>query len=126
MGSFFLLKWGAQILCLFNQNQTPRSDSAHLEPSEAVLGPQIQIRPGDLPWSDPDIHAPTIKALGENGLRLGHQYAWHWCAPTRGALLSGRLPMHSGYKKGGMPGDGIGLDLKLPLLPAELKTASPP
>ena len=95
-------------------------------PTHIVLMLVDELGTGDLPWSDPDIHAPTIKALGENGLRLGHQYAWHWCAPTRGALLSGRLPMHSGYKKGGMPGDGVGLDLKLPLLPAELKTASPP
>ena len=30
-----------QILCLFNQNQTPRSDSANLEPSEAIFCPQI-------------------------------------------------------------------------------------
>ena len=26
MSSFFLLKWGVQMLCLFNQTQTPRSD----------------------------------------------------------------------------------------------------
>ena len=37
MSLLFLLKWGVQILCLFNQNRTPRSDSANLEPSE----PQI-------------------------------------------------------------------------------------
>ena len=30
-----------QILCLFNQNQTPRSDSANLEPSEPIFYPQI-------------------------------------------------------------------------------------
>jgi hypothetical protein len=59
---------------------------------------------GDVPWSDPAIYAPTIKELGEGGLRLGHQYAWHWCAPTRGALLSGRFPMHSGYKLGPQTG----------------------
>lgn len=90
-----------------------------------------ELGTGDVPWSDPQMHAPTIKALGEGGLRLGHQYAWHWCAPTRSALMSGRLPMHSGYKLGpqsgsqpGMPGHGCGLDLKLPLLPAELKAAN--
>ena len=87
---------------------------------------------GDMPWADPLLHAPTLRALGTGGLRLGHQYAWHWCAPTRGALLSGRLPMHSGYGEGfgrpaagvlGMPGDGAGLDLRLPLLPEELRAA---
>ena len=90
-----------------------------------------ELGTGDVPWSDPQMHAPTIKALGEGGLRLGHQYAWHWCAPTRSALMSGRLPMHSGYKLGpqsgsqpGMPGHGCGLDLRLPLLPAELRAAN--
>ena len=41
MSSFFLLTWGVQILCLFNQHQTPRSDSANLEPSEPIFYPQI-------------------------------------------------------------------------------------
>ena len=41
MSSFFRLKWGVQILCLFNQNQTPRSDSANLEPSEPIFCPHI-------------------------------------------------------------------------------------
>jgi hypothetical protein len=30
-----------------------------------------------------------------------HRYAWMWCAPTRGSLLSGRFPMHTGYTGGG-------------------------
>ena len=38
MRSFFLLKWGVQILlCLFCQNQTPRSDSANLEPPDPFI-----------------------------------------------------------------------------------------
>ena len=82
-----------------------------------------ELGTGDVPWSDPLIHAPTIKSLAENGLRLGHQYAQEWCAPSRGTILSGRFPMHSGYSSGGMPGDGVGMDLKMPLLPGELKTA---
>ena len=72
-----------------------------------------ELGTGDVPWADPTIHAPTISALGEGGLRLGTQYAWQWCAPTRGALMSGRFPMHTGYAGGGMPGDGEGLDLRV-------------
>ena len=41
MKSFFLLKRGVQILYLFNQNQTPRSDSANLDPSEPMFRPRI-------------------------------------------------------------------------------------
>lgn len=80
-----------------------------------------ELGTGDVPWADPTIHAPTIASLGESGLRLGTQYAWQWCAPTRGSLLSGRFPMHTGYTGGGMPGDGEGMDLAVPLLPLELK-----
>lgn len=64
-----------------------------------------ELGTGDVPWTDHDIHAPTINQLGTQGLRLGTSYAWMWCAPTRGALLSGRFPMHTGYDGGGMPGD---------------------
>ena len=37
--SFFLLKWGVQILCLFSQNQTPRSHSTNLETPEPIFYP---------------------------------------------------------------------------------------
>ena len=59
--------------------------------------------------------------LATDGVRLGTQYAWQWCAPTRGSLLSGRYPMHTGYAGGGMPGDGEGMDLRVPLISDELK-----
>ena len=40
MSSFLLLKWGVKILYLtINQNQTHRSDSANLEPSEPIFCP---------------------------------------------------------------------------------------
>ena len=119
--------------CLLGLISTSHLDGLEAGGSAMVLSSPLHIilmlvdelGTGDLPWSDPLIYAPTIKALGEGGLRLGHQYAWHWCAPTRGALMTGRLPMHSGYTGGGMPGDGEGVDLRLPLLPGELKTATP-
>ena len=82
-----------------------------------------ELGTGDVPWADATIVAPTLLKLGSEGLRLGTQYAWQWCAPTRGSLLSGRFPMHTGYTGGGMPGDGEGMELKWPLLPAELKAA---
>jgi arylsulfatase A-like enzyme len=80
-----------------------------------------ELGTGDVPWTDSEIIAPTLRELGESGLRLGTSYAWHWCAPTRGALLSGRFPMHTGYNGGGMPGDGQGMPLEVPLLSNELK-----
>ena len=53
MSSYFLLTWGVQILCIFNQNQTPRSDSANLEPSETIFCPQIlEPRPPPVVFTD--------------------------------------------------------------------------
>ena len=104
-------------------------------PPHIVLMLVDELGTGDVPWTDPDMIAPTIETLGEGGLRLGHQYTWHWCAPTRGSLLSGRLPMRNGYADGvgrpsasllGMAGCGAGLDLKLPLIPDDLKQAPNP
>ena len=83
-----------------------------------------ELGTGDVPWSDRDIHAPTMEKLGvQEGVRLGTAYAWHWCAPTRGSLLSGRFPMHTGYQGGGMPGDGEGFPLEVPLIGNELQRA---
>ena len=63
-----------------------------------------------------------LEYSAQGGLRLGTSYAWQWCAPTRGALLSGRFPMHTGYDGGGMPGDGQGMPLEVPLLAGELRS----
>ena len=30
-------------------------------------------------------------------MRLASHYSWYWCAPARGALLSGKYPNFSGY-----------------------------
>ena len=103
------------------------------EKPNIVLTLVDELGTGDVPWSDASIHAPTLLKLATEGLRLDAAYAWQWCAPTRGALLSGRLPMHSGYAgnttaqpmniQPGDPGNGIGMDLRMPLLPGELKRA---
>lgn len=82
-----------------------------------------ELGTGDVPWADRDIHAPLIQELGTGGLRLGVSYAWQWCAPTRGALLSGRLPQHTGYDGGGMPGNGQNMPLDVPLLGEDLQKA---
>ena len=50
MSSFFLLKWGVQMLCLFNQNQTPRSElgqsrtlRAHKHSAPEILEPRPEV-----------------------------------------------------------------------------------
>ncbi len=41
-----------------------------------------------------DISTPNIDSLAEGGLQLNHHYVYNWCAPSRSALLSGRVPIH--------------------------------
>ena len=44
--------------------------------------------------SDNDISTPNIDSLVKEGLQLDQHYVYNWCAPSRSALLSGRLPIH--------------------------------
>ena len=41
-------------MCLFNQNQTPRSDSANLEPTEPISTPKLWWSPGPAFRYDPE------------------------------------------------------------------------
>ena len=38
--------------------------------------------------------SPNIDSLVKEGLQLDQHYVYNWCAPSRSALLSGRLPIH--------------------------------
>ena len=41
-----------------------------------------------------DVSTPNIDGLVKDGLQLDQHYVYNWCAPSRAALLSGRLPIH--------------------------------
>ena len=55
----------------------------------------------DVGYSSDDILSPTIDRLAQEGVKLGAHYTWSWCAPSRGALLTGRYPVWNGYGGGG-------------------------
>ena len=55
----------------------------------------------DLGWSDVGFHGskiktPNIDRLAGEGVVLDNYYVQPICTPTRGALLSGRYPIHTG------------------------------
>ncbi len=52
----------------------------------------------DIGYSDPTIKSPYIDKLAEEGIKFGSMYTYRWCAPSRGAFLSGLYPPVSGYK----------------------------
>ncbi|XP_015775079.1 PREDICTED: arylsulfatase B-like [Acropora digitifera] len=58
----------------------------------------------DLGWIDvglhgSKIHTPNIDSLAKDGVILNNFYAQPVCTPARGALMTGRYPIHTGHKK---------------------------
>jgi hypothetical protein len=101
-----------------------------------VIGDDVGV--SDVPWpshsgtGDPTVHAPTLLKLAMSGIRLDAHYVWIWCAPSRGALLSGKHPNLSGFTQSvdyGATTTGqttTALDKRLRLLPAFLKMGPRP
>jgi hypothetical protein len=101
-----------------------------------VIGDDVGV--SDVPWlspsgtGDPTVYAPTLHSLAMSGLRLDNHYVWIWCAPSRGALLSGKYPNLSGFTQSVDYGNAASgstttaLDKRLTLLPALLKKAGRP
>ena len=57
----------------------------------------------DLGWYDvgfhnPKIQTPNIDKLAEDGVKLDNYYVQPVCTPTRGALMTGRYPIHTGIQ----------------------------
>lgn len=41
-----------------------------------------------------NVHTPAFDAEAKRGIILERHYTFRWCAPTRSALMTGRLPYH--------------------------------
>ena len=57
----------------------------------------------DLGWYDvgfhnPKIQTPHIDKLAKDGVILDNYYVQPVCTPTRGALMTGRYPIHTGME----------------------------
>lgn len=96
---------------------------------------KVQARPphivlflaDDLGWGDVGFHGsaiktPNIDALADAGTRLNRFYVMPVCSPTRGALMTGRHPIHLGLQCGVVrPWAPHGLPVDERTLPAALK-----
>ena len=63
-----------------------------------------------------NVHTPHADDLAHAGVRLERHYTFRWCAPTRSALMTGRLPYHVLQQT-----DYVDRNMKM--LPAKLKEA---
>lgn len=87
----------------------------------------VHVVADDLGWSDLGFAAttaprtPNIDALAMGGVRLERFYAAKECAPSRTAIMTGRLPFQYGYYQN--PSDEGGVPLNYTFLPEALQAA---
>jgi arylsulfatase A-like enzyme len=85
-----------------------------------VLGDDVGH--GDVGYVDPAVISPRIDELARSGVRFGRHYSYMWCAPSRSALMTGRLPPHNGVYSGAS-GAYFALSLDYRTLPQMLAPA---
>lgn len=51
-----------------------------------------------MPWTNDEVIAPYMMDLASNGLILDNYYAQPVCSPSRGAVMTGNFPFHSGMQ----------------------------
>lgn len=88
----------------------------------------VVIVADDLGWNDVSFHGsnqiptPHIDGLASSGIILNNYYVSPICTPTRGALMSGRHPIHTGLQEGVIMGaQPYGLPLNFTIMPQWLR-----
>ncbi|XP_067057174.1 arylsulfatase B-like isoform X1 [Acropora muricata] len=102
--------------------------SAHVQVESKRSQPHILFMlADDLGWIDvglhgSKIHTPNIDSLAKDGVILDNFYAQPVCTPARGALMTGRYPIHTGLQHAVIhPSDPFGLPLDFQTLPGQLR-----
>jgi arylsulfatase A-like enzyme len=94
------------------------------QPPHLVLLIGDDMGRNDVGYSDSTVLTPNFDSMAGSGVKFSACYTWHWCAPSRGSMLSGRLPPNHGFEQGGDgPDKGFvdALPLAFKLLPEILR-----
>jgi len=79
----------------------------------------------DVSWHNDAVITPNMEKLAKEGVILEQHYSQPICTPTRGALLTGKYPIHSGLHNGVIePLLPHGLDTSYVTLADELRKAN--
>merc|ERR1712198_22068 len=79
----------------------------------------------DVSWHNDAVLTPNMEKLAKEGVILEQHYSQPICTPTRGALLTGKYPIHSGLHNGVIePLLPHGLDTSYVTLADELRKAN--
>jgi len=99
--------------------------SAHAQPPHILVILADDLGYNDVSWHNPAVLTPNLAKLASEGVTLEQHYSQPICSPTRGALLTGKYPIHNGLHNGVIqPLIPYGLDTSLTLLPEELRRAN--
>ena len=73
-----------------------------------------------------EVITPHTSQLAAEGMVLDNLYTYRFCAPSRAALMTGRVPGHGIWETNPLIASRTSVNPAMELLPAVLKRASPP
>ena len=73
-----------------------------------------------------EVITPHTSQLAAEGIVLDNLYTYRFCAPSRAALMTGRVPGHGIWETNPLIASRTSVNPAMELLPAVLKRASPP
>jgi len=102
MGEFSTMRWLQSALFLGLQiSQIVLGDNDSSKPlPNIVIMLADDLGWHDLSWHNPRVISPHLAVLANDGIVLEQHYSQQVCSPTRGALLTGRYPIHIGLNEG--------------------------
>jgi len=102
MGEFSTMRWPQSALFLglqISQIVFGENDSSKPLPNIVIMLAD-DLGWHDLSWHNPRVISPHLAVLANDGIVLEQHYSQQVCSPTRGALLTGRYPIHIGLNEG--------------------------
>merc|ERR1712215_152480 len=97
----------------------------HAQPPNIIVILADDLGYNDVSWHNPAVLTPNLARLASEGVTLEQHYSQPICSPTRGALLTGKYPIHNGLHNGVIePLVPHGLDTAHVTLAEELKRSN--